>query len=94
MLYQHNLKIQQVAESIIEGIETQNRTMMSELGSLELKSRELVEGISRNTENEVRKLVDSMVQSIWDQQCKMIDMAEYARNVGYRRRKAIAIENQ
>jgi nucleoside-triphosphatase THEP1 len=64
MLYQHNLKIQQVTESIIKGIETQNYIIMSELGSLELKSRELVEGISRNIENEVRKLINSMVQSI------------------------------
>jgi nucleoside-triphosphatase THEP1 len=64
MLYQHNLKIQQVTESIIKGIETQNYIIMSELGSLELKSRELVEGISRNIENKVRKLINSMVQSI------------------------------
>jgi hypothetical protein len=93
MLYQRNLEIQQIAESIIEGIETQNRTMMSKLGFLEPKSRELVEEISRNKENEVRKLIGTLVEGIWDQQCQMMDMAEYARKFGYRRRKAMAIEN-
>ncbi len=64
MLYQRILKIQRITEGIVEGIETGNRTMISELELLEPKIRELVKENSRNIENQVRKLVDSLVEDI------------------------------
>lgn len=77
MLYQSMLDNQRIAENIVTGLETRNRTMMSELELLEPQIREQVEEKSRHTENQARIHVNRLVASMWNQQCLVMGMKEY-----------------
>lgn len=63
--------------TIVGKIEAQNRKLIAELLELlDFQTRRLLEGTFKDTENQVRTLVVEMVEGMWAQRHRVIEMKQ------------------